>query len=52
MDKDTPGREDIVTLGLNYFFNDYLKLQVNYLFKDEETSAGNNEFAMQLQMKY
>ena len=52
MDRDAPDREDIVTFGLNYFFNDYLKLQVNYLFKDEETSAGNNELAMQLQMKY
>ncbi len=52
-DRDTSGdREDIITLGVNYFFNDYLKLQANYLLKDEETEVSNNEFALQLQMKF
>jgi len=52
-DKDVSrDREDRLTLGLNYFFNDYLKLQANYLFKDEQTEEGNDEFALQLQMRY
>ncbi len=45
-------RKDILTLGLNYFVNAYLKLQANYLFKDEQTEVGNNEFTLQLQIKY
>lgn len=45
-------REDVLTLSLNYFFNDYLRLQVNYLFKDEQTEVDNDEFALQLQIKY
>jgi phosphate-selective porin len=45
-------REDALTLGLNYFFSDYLKLQVNYLFKEEETEVSNDELALQLQIKH
>lgn len=45
-------REDMLTLGLNYFVNDNLKLQANYRFRDEQAEVGNNEFVLQLQVKY
>ena len=45
-------KEDILTLGLNYFFNDYLRLQTNYRFKNDQSEASSNDFALQLTISY
>lgn len=37
-------QNSIWTFGLNYFFNDWTRLQVNYLYKVEESSSSNLEF--------
>jgi phosphate-selective porin len=43
----------IVTAGVNYFFNDWTRLQLNYLYKAEEgTEIANDEILMQLQVKF
>ena len=44
--------EGIITFGINYFFNDWTRLQLNYLYKAEETEISNDEFLMQLQVKF
>lgn len=33
--------EDIITFGFNYFFNDWTRLQFNYLYKSEKSKSGN-----------
>jgi phosphate-selective porin len=46
--------QNILTLGLNYFFNDWTRLQVNYLYKAEETGLAeypNDCLSVQLQIK-
>jgi phosphate-selective porin OprO and OprP len=41
------------TLGINYFINNWIKLQANYLFKREETSQINNDVTeVQLQFGF
>jgi len=42
----------IITFGVNYFFNDWTRLQLNYLYKAEEVEESNDEFLMQLQVKF
>ncbi|MEA2095369.1 MAG: porin [Candidatus Cloacimonadota bacterium] len=44
--------EDIITFGVNYFFNDWTRLQLNYLYKAEEEEESNDEILMQLQVKF
>lgn len=45
--------EDIITFGINYFFNDWTRLQLNYLYKAEEgNEIANDEILMQLQVKF
>ncbi|MCK5759223.1 MAG: hypothetical protein KAH14_09020 [Clostridiales bacterium] len=45
--------EDIITFGVNYFFNDWTRLQFNYLYKAEEgNEIVNDELLMQLQVKF
>lgn len=44
--------EDIITFGVNYFFNDWTRLQLNYLYKAEEEEEANDEILMQLQVKF
>ena len=45
--------EDIITFGVNYFFNDWTRLQLNYLYKAEEgNEIANDEILMQLQVKF
>jgi len=55
-DPDTDSDNDIesvITFGVNYFFNDWTRLQLNYLYKAEEpTEISNDEILMQLQVKY
>jgi len=42
-----------ITLGFNYFFNDWTRLQMNYLYKAEEgDEEANDEILMQLQVKF
>jgi len=43
---------NIITYGLNYFFNDWTRLQVNYLYKAEEVEVANDEILVQLQVKF
>jgi len=43
----------ITTFGFNYFFNDWTRLQVNYLYKAEEDhEEANDEMLIQLQVKF
>ena len=44
----------ITTFGINYFFNDWTRLQLNYLYKAEEGifEESNDEILMQLQVKF
>ena len=53
-DTDTDDNaESIITFGFNYFFNDWTRLQLNYLYKAEEgTEIVNDELLMQLQVKF
>jgi phosphate-selective porin OprO and OprP len=55
-DPNTDADEDIetiVTFGFNYFFNDWTRLQLNYLYKAEEgIEIENDELLMQLQVKF
>jgi len=45
--------EDVITFGVNYFFNDWTRLQLNYLYKAEEgNEIANDEILMQLQVKF
>lgn len=44
--------QNAITLGLNIFVNDYIKLQGNYKFKREGKEEANDEFIMQLQVKF
>ena len=44
--------ESIITFGFNYFFNDWTRLQLNYLYKAEEEEESNDEILMQLQVKF
>ncbi len=46
-------RKDITTIGLNWFFAQTTKLQVNYNFIQEESNkVDNNEFLVQLQYTF
>ena len=45
--------QNIITFGFNYFFNDWTRLQFNYLYKAEEANEiANDEILMQLQVKF
>jgi len=45
--------QDVITFGFNYFFNDWTRLQLNYLYKAEEgNEVSNDEILMQLQVKF
>ena len=44
--------QSIITWGLNYFFNDWTRLQINYMYKVEEIEVKNDELALQLQVKF
>jgi len=45
--------EQITTFGINYFFNDWVRLQVNYEYKAEQASEIKNDlFMVQLQAKF
>ncbi len=55
-DPNTDADDDVnttITFGVNYFFNDWTRLQLNYLYKAEEpTEISNDEILMQLQVKF
>lgn len=47
--------QNVITYGLNYFFNDRIRLQVNYLYKAEETARAeipNDEILLQFQVEF
>lgn len=47
--------QDILTFGLNYFFNDYTRVQLNYLYKAEEDAnveQPNDEILLQFQIVF
>ncbi len=43
---------DVITLGVNLFFNKWVKLQLNYVLVDEEPEVDNDEILAQLQVKF
>lgn len=45
--------ENVITAGFNYFFNDWTRLQFNYILRQEETvDVDNDEIILQLQVKF
>jgi len=47
--------ENVLTFGLNYFFNDWTRVQLNYLYKAEENSfveIYNDEIILQFQIVF
>ncbi len=47
--------ENIITFGLNYFLNDWTRIQINYLYAAEETAAAeyyNDMLMFQIQAKF
>ena len=51
--KDPYDYATIITFGVNYFFNDWTRLQFNYLYKAEEgDEIANDEILLQLQVKF
>lgn len=45
--------QTIMTYGLNYFFNDWTRLQVNYLYKaEQDNEIANDALMVQLQVKF
>lgn len=47
--------QNVVTYGINYFFNDRIRLQANYLYKAEQTvraEVPNDEILLQLQVEF
>lgn len=49
----TAYKETNMTFGLNYFFNDWTRLQVNYIYKAESPVENmNDELVIQLQVKF
>lgn len=60
IDKENYGYAEInnyartnMTYGINYFFNDWTRLQINYIMKQEEfESFDNDQILVQLQVKF
>lgn len=45
--------ESNLTFGFNYYFNDWTRLQANYIYRAEQpTEFKNDEFVIQLQVKF
>lgn len=46
-------KENNMTFGINYYFNDWTRLQVNYVYRAEEpVEIDNDEFVVQVQVKF
>ncbi len=46
-------KESTITFGLNYFFNDWTRLQINYLYRAEQPiELQNDMIAVQIQAKF
>lgn len=45
-------KQDITTVGLNYFFNKAVKVMVNYRIKNETPKVKNDQFLVQFQLKF
>ncbi|HQQ12584.1 MAG TPA: porin, partial [Bacteroidales bacterium] len=46
-------KESNMTIGINYYFNDWTRLQANYIYRAEQpTEVVNDEFVIQLQVKF
>ena len=46
------GFQNTITFGLNYFFNDWTRLQINYLYQAEEKEIMNDMIMIQIQAKF
>ncbi|MBN1226502.1 MAG: hypothetical protein JXA79_05890 [Deltaproteobacteria bacterium] len=52
-DLDTDNdQEKTITLGLNYFLNEWTRIQINYLYRDEEVEVDNDQLLIQVQVKF
>ncbi|MBN2730143.1 MAG: hypothetical protein JXR53_13040 [Bacteroidales bacterium] len=52
-DSDTSNAwSDRLTFGINYFINDYSRLQINYVYVNEPTAVTNDMLIIQLQAKF
>ncbi len=50
--QDNHGFQNTLTFGLNYWFNDWTRLQINYLYQAEEREFENDMIMIQLQAKF
>ena len=41
-----------LTFGINYFFNDWTRFQINYVMTQEDTPIKNDMFMFQAQVKF
>ena len=48
----TNSRTNRITVGLNYYINDYARLQMNYINAQESAGIVNDRFVVQLQAKF
>ena len=46
------GYQNTITFGVNYFFNDWTRLQINYLYQAEEKEFMNDMIMIQIQAKF
>ncbi len=49
---DVYSRTNRLTMGLNYYINDYARLQMNYVSVQESVKTVNDRFIVQLQAKF
>lgn len=53
LDETEPNEKMITTFGFNYFFNDWTRLQLNYLYQAEKGHEVKNDMLMlQIQVKF
>ncbi len=45
-------RDEIITVGFNYFLNEWTRLQVNYLYACEKIEVMNDRLILQMQVKF
>ncbi len=45
-------QKSIITFGINYFLNDWTRIQINYLYSAEEVEIENDQLFVQVQVKF
>ena len=45
-------QKSVLTFGLNYFLNDWTRIQINYLYSAEKVEIENDQLFVQIQVKF